>query len=132
MTAVAAYLVTRGVRARALSGRPEAPVRAVQPARRLNARGLRGSRAGAPGRARPSKAESSALRLLWRRGGVDPRDVWRVLELEAHLAFKAWSSAPRAQRRRARRAYRDALAREAWAAALLEDLARADAVAAER
>jgi acyl-CoA reductase-like NAD-dependent aldehyde dehydrogenase len=79
-----------------------------------------------------AKAESSALRLLWRRGGVDPRDVWRVLELEAHLAFKAWSSAPRAQRRRARRAYRDALAREACAAALLEELARDGAVGAER
>ena len=130
MTAVAAYLVTRGVRAHALSGRPEAPVRAARPARRLTPRGLRASRVVAA-REGSAKAESSALRLLWRRGGVDPRDVWRVLELEAHLAFKAWSSAPRAQRRRARRAYRDALAREAWAAALLEELARDGVVGAE-
>jgi hypothetical protein len=51
--------------------------------------------------------------------------LWRVLDLEAELALAAWSRARGADRRRARRAYRDALAREAWAAALLAQRAEA-------
>ena len=60
---------------------------------------------------------------LWVRRRHEPTPTaahaWRVLDLEAELALVAWSSAPWRDRARAHRAYRDALAREAWAAALL-------------
>lgn len=122
-------LATRGVRDRAVSGEPAAPVR---PARRRRSRTgalrrLRRAFAVRPGAA--SLDPVMALRIVHRPEVSDLAHAWRVLDLEAGLALAAWSRAPRHQRRRAHRAYRDALAREAWVAALLAQHTR-DAAAA--
>ena len=61
-------------------------------------------------RARPTTAD------LW--------SAWSVSEIEAGLALEAWTVSRGAHRRRAYRAYRDALAREAWLASLLVHAAR--------
>jgi hypothetical protein len=81
-------------------------------------------------RSRPATADPvMALRIARRPDAADLAHFWRVVDLEAGLALVAWSRAPRHHRRRAHRAYRDALAREAWAAALLEQLAHDGAAA---
>jgi hypothetical protein len=101
-----------------------------RPRRRLRSRlrRLRPARLVAPPREAPAIGGEPAMALRIPKGG-DLADrlahTWRVLDLEAGLALAAWSRAPGHDRRRAHRAYRDALAREAWVAALLAQLADA-------
>ena len=125
---IAFSLAARSVHARAVSGEPAAPVRLVR--RRSGTGALRRLRRAFT--VRPAAAGADpvmALRMGRRPGLTDLAHAWRVLDLEAGLALAAWSRAPRHQRRRAHRAYRDALAREAWVAALLAQHTR-DAAAA--
>ncbi len=60
-----------------------------------------------------------ALGLRRRPTAADLWGAWAISEVEAGLALAAWEAARGSQRRRAYRAYRDALAREAWLAGLL-------------
>jgi hypothetical protein len=96
---------------------------------------LRAAIAGLAQRGEDLRRRDPALALAPALRGEDDAvqrlgHLWRVLDLEAGLALAAWSRARGSDRRRARRAYRDALAREAWAAALLAQCAEAAARAA--